>query len=147
MGREIRMVPKDWQHPEEDNGNYKPLFDETFEEAAKEWKNAFMDYEKNPESDCEYWEWNGGPPERDWYRLEYKGEANCFQMYETVSEGTPVSPVFETKEQLAAWLITQGYSEKAANGFVNSGYAPSMVMTGGKMYKNIEMHDIEVDNE
>ena len=31
------------------------------------------------------------------------GTATCFQLYETVTEGTPTSPVFETVEGLAQW--------------------------------------------
>ena len=27
MGREVRMVPKDWIHPKDRNGKYIPLFD------------------------------------------------------------------------------------------------------------------------
>lgn len=32
------------------------------------------------------------------------GEANCFQMYENVTEGTPISPVMDSPEALAQWL-------------------------------------------
>jgi hypothetical protein len=33
-----------------------------------------------------------------------KGVRNHFQMYETTSEGTPISPVFALAEELAQWL-------------------------------------------
>jgi hypothetical protein len=32
------------------------------------------------------------------------GEATCFQMYENVTEGTPLSPVMDSPEALAQWL-------------------------------------------
>ena len=27
MGREVRKVPKDWQHPKNESGHYVPLFE------------------------------------------------------------------------------------------------------------------------
>jgi hypothetical protein len=33
---------------------------------------------------------------------------DCFQIYEDVSEGTPVSPVFQTEESLRDWLGAKG---------------------------------------
>lgn len=34
-----------------------------------------------------------------------EGECTHLQMYETTSEGTPISPVMETPEELAQWLV------------------------------------------
>lgn len=61
-----------------------------------------------------------------------------YQVWETVSEGSPISPVFKTPEECVAWLVRQGYSKTAAENFVKMGWVPSMVMTGGKLYTNIE---------
>lgn len=61
-----------------------------------------------------------------------------WQVWETVSEGSPVSPVFPTREALVDWLVSQGYSLAGADAFTQSGWAPSMVMSGGKMYRDIE---------
>jgi len=33
-----------------------------------------------------------------------RGDRNHFQMYETTTEGTPISPVFAQAEKLAQWL-------------------------------------------
>ena len=49
----------------------------------------------------------------------YKGEATHLQMYETISEGTPISPVMETPEELAQWLFDNGAS---AFGFSTATY-------------------------
>lgn len=67
MGREVRMVPVDWEHPRTSkaDGRYLPL------EHMPDWS----------------------PEDRTHY-----------QMYETCSEGTPISPVMETPEKLARWL-------------------------------------------
>lgn len=61
-----------------------------------------------------------------------------WQLWETVSEGSPVSPVFKTEAAFIAYLIQQGYSEKSAQAFVKHGYAPSFVMMGGQFMDGIE---------
>ncbi len=61
-----------------------------------------------------------------------------WQIWETVSEGSPVSPVFQTKEKLIAALVKDGHSESAATNFVNGGWAPSMVISGGVIKSNID---------
>lgn len=61
-----------------------------------------------------------------------------WQVWENVSEGSPVSPVFATSAEIVAWLVGQGYSQAAAEGFVRSRSAPSMVMAEGTLYKDIE---------
>lgn len=55
-----------------------------------------------------------------------------WQLWETVSEGSPVSPVFPSTDTLAAWMVTeQGYSPQAAKAFCERGWAPSLVMVPG----------------
>jgi hypothetical protein len=52
-----------------------------------------------------------------------------WQVWETVSEGSPISPVLPTDEELVWWLVTDGgYSEAGARGFVKVGHAFSLVM-------------------
>lgn len=60
---------------------------------------------------------------------------DCWQLWETVSEGSPISPVFTTPEDLARWMVS-GQSEwmmptdyDAALRFVNDGWAPSLAYT------------------
>ena len=64
-----------------------------------------------------------------------------WQLWETVSEGTAMSPVFKTPEELAHWLTDTGAS---ASGYMTAeydtwlkfitehGYAPSMMVLPGK---------------
>lgn len=52
-----------------------------------------------------------------------------WQVWENVSEGSPVSPVFATSEDLVQWLIKQGHSEQNARVFVEKGYVFSAVFT------------------
>lgn len=54
---------------------------------------------------------------------------SCFQIYQNVSEGTPVSPIFHSKEELCQWMIAQGESQEAAALFLEFGHAPSLVIS------------------
>lgn len=58
------------------------------------------------------------PPER----------LSCFQVYEDVSDGTPVSPIFLSQQELEHWLQAQGYSEASVRLFVGQGHAPLLVI-------------------
>lgn len=62
-------------------------------------------------------------------------EGEGWQLWETVSEGSPISPVFEDSEGLVSWMISPEYEQKLspltraqAENFVNSGSAPSFVL-------------------
>jgi hypothetical protein len=75
----------------------------------------------------EAWQCEGPPQGPGW------------QLWETVSEGSPVSPVFPDKEAFVQYLIGEGYSEKAARNFTESGWAPSgVIIQGGP---NAGVHD------
>lgn len=158
MGREIRRVPPDWKHPirecphypkctqpYKNNGRcFQPLHDQSFVSAAAEWKKEYSDWEngKHPSKsdfqNCEFWEYHGDPPDRAYYRDRdwTEEEASCFQLYSTVSEGTPMSPVCATKDELFKYLTTHGdywdstpWKEDAAKRMIESGWAPSMIVT------------------
>ena len=55
-------------------------------------------------------------------------DKTCFQIYENVSEGTPVSPVFESLEQLISWLEVQGNKKEVLSQFLEMGHYPSLVI-------------------
>lgn len=156
MGREIRMVPANWEHPtvartygSRQELGYQPMFDSTFAEAAAEWlaenakweageRPSYFDASEHP-VDLKHWEYDVGPPDRAYYRPWSDDEAVWFQVWETVSEGTPVSPPFATREELIDYLAANGdfwdqkrgdgaWSRKSAEAFVGSGWAPSMMV-------------------
>jgi hypothetical protein len=54
----------------------------------------------------------------------------AYQLYENVSEGSPVSPVFETREALSQWLVEQGWSQRAVQFLLANGHGPSFVLRG-----------------
>lgn len=140
MGREIRRVPANWQHPKNETGRYIPLYED--------YAAALAGFEKDiaEKGLSEAIEYNGGGPLKCDY-VDYGGaEATWWQLYETVSEGTPVSPPFATPEELIEhlvrhgdfWCTGQGYSRKAAEAVVRGGWAPSAIAIGGKVYSGVE---------
>lgn len=61
-------------------------------------------------------------------------EGEGWQLWETTSEGSPTSPIFETADELAMWMSKNpcGFARstptlEAAQAFVKAGWAPSMI--------------------
>lgn len=152
MGREVRKVPPNWQHPLDERGNPQPMNDEEFSTAARRWKNEFSKWEAGERPDyadsedglLEFWEWDGGPPDRKYYRPWTDADATWFQLWETVSEGTPVSPPFATKAELDAYLAEHGdfwdrrrgrggWGREVADAFLELGFAPSGMVVDGRV--------------
>mgnify|MGYP001168790658 CR=1 FL=1 len=174
MGREIRRVPPNWDHPiskdEYGRERRQPMYDSTYAAARTEWLEELRKWEASEDHDrdkhrredgsaYDYWEWNSGPPDRAYYRPWSDDEATWFQLWETVSEGTPVSPPFETLDELAQYLAEHGdewdqkrctdsescrlfgltfgkpgWGKERAEAFCKDGWAPSMMMDGKKIY-------------
>lgn len=70
-----------------------------------------------------------------------------WQMWETTSEGSPISPVCETPEALARWLADHSASafgrqtatyEQWLAMIRGGGHAPSMVVDGGRVMSGVE---------
>lgn len=142
MGREIRKVPPNWQHPTTERygrTDPQPMYDERFEDAAERWKRGFAEHVPTDNDGLEYWEYDSEPPEREYYRPWKDEEATWFQCWQTVSEGTPVSPPFATLDELAAYLAENGdfwdqkrghggWGKASADAFCKEGWAPSMIV-------------------
>lgn len=77
-----------------------------------------------------------------WYEHERYDPPNGpgFQLWETVSEGSPISPVFATGEEMIEYLIDElGFNREASIKFVEeTGWAPSMITTRGKVLMGID---------
>lgn len=164
MGREIRRVPVGWEHPKTQRINPRtggiveechPMFDRDVESAMAEWQEGYDEWKagalakeiaENPELPYSvnepyraFCDWNGQPPDPAYYRPRWpEGVELGYAVYETVTEGTPVTPTFKTKPELAEYLATTGtywddapWSRAAAEAFVECEWAPSMILNTG----------------
>jgi hypothetical protein len=176
MGHKIRKVPPNWQHPKTEYPNHRlgrmeerfqPLYDKAFAPAMREWISGWEAWERGERPDycteelrnLPYWELEGSPPDPKYYRPDWKPEeATWFQVYETVSEGTPVTPPFATKQELADYLVEHGdfwdqkrraeggsimrctpWPRAEAEAFIfGAGWAPSLIVANGKIMSGTE---------
>ena len=153
MGREIRYVSAHWEHPRTARGEYQPIHNKDMDTAMVDWRSeiaaesAYYDSEAECIADLP-------PPTKypDFYRPTWtEEEANWVQAYETISEGTPVSPAFSTKEELGDWLLRNGdfYSSAtptraSVEKFLQDEWAPSFVSSGGYLTGWEEQGDLGV---
>lgn len=173
MGREIRRVPPNWEHPRRDcthspwkggcdeakqHGGkcYQPMHDSDAEAAFADWQEEYAEWlaGEHDRVNAEYGEaeypkaepyrafcnWHGQPPDPNYYRTKWdESAATWYQVYQTVSEGSPVTPPFATKEELIDYLVANGdfwdesrgkggWSRENATSFVNRGFAFSMMI-------------------
>lgn len=151
MGRELKRVPLgfDWA-------------------LNKPWWGYIYKYISNlPTIECGACDGEGRSsyPMRDWSKPDENGTYYCqfcslgdayipkieppegegYQIWETVSEGSPISPVFATPEELARhmettrWGADRGTSYESWLKFIHGpGWAPSMVMTDGVIQNGVE---------
>lgn len=169
MGREVRMVPKNWEHPKDEHGDYVPLYEGSHDEDAAEWDAEAKKWSEglrkhwsdgwvpidSDYSDMTYEEYAGPRPKASSYMGNFEGgTATHLMMYEDTSEGTPISPAFETPEELAKWLADTGASSFGSMTatyeqwlrICRGGFAPSMVITGGAIRSGVEaMYEIDDD--
>ena len=118
MGRELRKVPANWEHPKNDNGKYKPMYDEFYGDAFAEWLKNHNEWINGTHSDLIerpelkdkypfYAMWSGNAPDVEYYQTKKYSEEELthIQLYQTTSEGSPISPVFKADEleKLCEW--------------------------------------------
>lgn len=140
MGREIRKVAKGWEHPRDKQGRYQPMFAEPYVDALQAWQENNALWEKGTHPDqqqysgaasCKaYADWHGPAPDPAYYNPHKwtEQEACCFQYYETITEGTPLSPVFDSLADLSDWLVkNEGYTRASAKEFCRTGWVPTAI--------------------
>ena len=155
MSRELRKVPSDWEHPRRSDGSLQPMFNNDYETDANNWLKDCILWSKGKHpsqsgkytsDSLYYWEYEGGPPDPEYYMPKFDPEqCTHFQMYETCSEGTPISQPMETPELLARWLADTGasafggmtatYDQWLAT--INAGWAVSAVMVDGEFKSGV----------
>ena len=126
MSREVRPVALDWEHPlaggtySDGRLRYRGLCSRDDLRYRLE-RNAEHPDDEDAQAPVDLSEYMPEIPE---------GTPYGWQMYETVSEGSPVSPVFATKELLAGWMSSPAagrdqVAPDVAARFVAEGWAPS----------------------
>lgn len=170
MGREVRRVPADWRHPKAFNTyrqrmEYVPMHDGTrrsYEREAAEWDEGWQKWQdgfvqgygdqspwtpRTPEDGMRYTDYAGPRPSPDDYMPNWSEEQRThLMMYEDTTEGTPISPAFETPEELARWLADNGASAFGHDtasyeqwlAMARRGWAPSMIVADGKIMSGVE---------
>ena len=114
MGREVRKVPANWHHPvyqpREGKSGLKPLYDgDDYQAKHDEFINRL-----NTNGLQDAVDYFGSAPDENDYMPRWTPEQRThFMMYETTSEGTPISPAFATPEELARWLDYIDHSQCA----------------------------------
>jgi hypothetical protein len=163
MGREVRRVPEKWKHPKNENGRYQPMFEGDYKkefnewlEEKNQWDNGFQrdwsngDYKPKEEkyTDMSFEEWHGTAPDSRYYMPQWTEEEKThLMMYETTSEGTPISPAFKTPEELAHWLYENKAStfgsmtttyEQWLKMIKGSGWAISAIVENGELKSGVD---------
>lgn len=175
MGREVRLINDYWIHPKNSKGSFIPLFDgvgfyndlAVWNKGSKLWEKGFREdfltngikLRENDELNMPYSEWAGDRPCKDDYMPTwYREEINSIIMYETCTEGTPISVPFNFKDgtdgnninlamkRLAMWLwqnkvsafanMTADYDQWLNT--IKNGSSVSMIMHGNNLYSGVE---------
>lgn len=80
--------------------------------------------------------------DRDAWEETPPPEGEGYQVWETVSEGSPISPVFATPEELARYMAKHwardGNYEQWLKFINGPGWAPSMALMGGKAMSGVQ---------
>jgi hypothetical protein len=147
---------------------YVPLHKQSYRQALEEYEQGALKWEQGlvrsyslsqePDQQWEpkatyfseykdYADYAGQPPKPEEYMPDWPPEQRThWMMYESVSEGTPISPAFATPEELARWLADTNASSFADRGATyeqwlatcRSGWAISAVSQGGKLVSGVE---------
>jgi hypothetical protein len=90
-------------------------------------------------------EYEGQFAERDAWTSTEPPEGEGWQLWETVSEGSPISPVFATREEFVNWLTTDYYwgsgtpmTKEQAERFTDNGWAPTAVFVNGTIVEGMK---------
>ena len=161
MGLEARRVPPDFRHPktivEGLDGKrrevFAPCHDRKFSEASAEhagnrerWiAGTHPDQARHADTPKRYEDWAGPPPDPGTHLPETfdRRLATAWCLYENVTEGTPVTPIFKTRDELLNHMVTKGagpwgrMSREAAEAVLTTG-APSGSMDADGMHDTVQ---------
>lgn len=165
MSREIRRVPQNWDHPKNDKNQFVPMLNDyiSYLESYKKDVDRFVEKmtEIIQKGRCKFNSYDFNDPYELYDYLteddqqtppdirDFMPTGNCYQLFETVSDGTPITPPFKEKQELVYWLTNNRdfwgnkWSEEGAKDIVESGFALSGIMKGGVMYGPEKQHLIK----
>lgn len=124
MGREVKRVPLEFDWPQNERW-WGYTYGYTIQKRLEELGEPKLSCGTCHGTGKVAWrthDWSGPDDGGKYYCPHCEGEKTPFfphidppegegwQMWETTSEGSPISPVFETPEQLAKWLADTGAS-------------------------------------
>ena len=162
MGREVRRVPCNWVHPKDERGRHIPLFTD-FKKRAEQWDLGKIKWDEGLKWDWMHKVWipkdeddafmsypnaEGERPRPEEYMPDWpEEECTHFQMYETCSEGTPISPVLSSPEILAHWLAdnrASAFGDMTASceqwlAMIGEGSAVSAMIAGGVIMPGVAL--------
>lgn len=141
MGREVKRVPIDFDWPQKVTWpGYQRSPCDKIEQSAERAQQDKCEL-------CRHWARLAGIELRyDCPALEIEPPAgDGWQMWENTSDGSPISPAFETPEELARWLADTGASACARQtatydewlAMIRQGWAPDMVYDGGRLMTGV----------
>jgi hypothetical protein len=163
VGREVRRVPATWEHPRDERGSYRPLHDH-FNTKLADWDEQDAKWSEGLRSDfhggweprsggeltLSFEDWYGERPDPQWYMPDFpESERTHYQLYESVSEGTPLSPPMPTEEALATYMATHpeadefnpcSYDQWLA--MIRAGSCMSFGVVNGRMLTGVEMESL-----
>jgi len=185
MGRSLRFVPEGYEHPRYDKDDYRgdragkirPCFNGSYVEALGEWfegrglwlqgkRRGFgkekLIVDKEPDEMNMTWEeWTGNTPEPAYYMFYDPPDPSTLthmMMFETCTEGTPISPIFrrDQEEELAQWLADNNASAFAGEGaskehwlatIKDGGAVSALLLPGVGIVSGVEGHAILKEKE
>ena len=132
---ELRVVPENWSHPKDEKGRFVSLRGEKFSEEIAEYKEEQEMWNKGfrkkmtelgkvggviswvPKDEdlkeMSFEDWRGKCPEAKDYMPEFsdKDLTHC-QLYETITEGTPITPVMGSSAEVGRWIVKHLISDR-----------------------------------
>jgi hypothetical protein len=168
MGREVRKVPASWKHPKNAHGNYTPLLEGPFSKTLEKWKIGKIKWAEKLREDIKgnwipineklksetYESWAGEEPNPEDFMPEWPAElCTHYLLYETCTEGTPISPVMTSPEELAQWLVdneASAFADMTATyeqwlAVCKGSWAPSAVLMNGEIKPGVTLGSLPAE--
>lgn len=121
MGTRLRRVPPDWKHPARPEGPHEqPLHDKSYRADYYRkhlqrlyWERGLHpDQSRYPDTNSTWEDWDGVLGDPEYYRPDWsREEATAYQFYETVTEGTPVSPVLANEAEVRRYIEESDFAK------------------------------------